>query len=381
MSLNEQTGSSRLFVRHEIAPVILLCVISAILLAATALMSRRFEDFRTGLAHRWFERGELAMKQNLPDQASSDFNNALLYDHDNNEYTFLLAQSLAAGRHDAQALPYLLTLWDDEPGNGAVNLELARLEARAGGTDKALQFFHAAIYGEWQLDQQEMRRRARFELVNFLLDRNLFKNAEAELVGLEADLPEDHSMDSQVAAFFLETGDYARALNLYRSSLREQPLASNFAGAGLAAFKLGDYSAAQRYLAQAVAGGAGSTDVRNRLRDAETIGQIDPYQTHITIRQKSERIYLLLSYAGTRLKNCLAVKPTGIASIQAQYDDWKQLQKRVSVNKLRESPDLDDEVMGFVFDSEKLAFPMCGAATEEDSALLLISQSHPNSTR
>lgn len=378
---HEENGASRLMMRHEIAPTVVLCIISAILFAATTLLSRRFEEFRVGLAHRWFTRGEVAMQQNQPAQASSDFGNALFYNHENREYTFRLAQSLSAAHYDAQALPYFSTLWESEPGNGAVNLELARLQARNDGTDKALRYFHSAIYGEWQSDQQENRRLARLELIGFLMDRGLKQNAEAELIGLEAELPEDHSMDSQVAGLFLQTGDYGRALNLYRSSLEKEPLAKNFAGAGLAAFKLGDYADAKTFLARAFAEGNTSDEVRERLDDADEIEKIDPYLAHITTQEKSQRIFQLFNHVGDRLKNCKAAGADRLALAQAKYEDWKQLQKRVSVRNLHESPDLDDEVMSFAFNAAKLTSSVCGAGAEEDSALLTIAQSHPGVAR
>ena len=83
------------------------------------------------------------------DDAISALRTALAYLPDNFEYRLKLAEALAAAGHTRQAQAYLRALWDEEPGNGTVNLELARLAASADIAD-VLRFYHGAIYGVWQ---------------------------------------------------------------------------------------------------------------------------------------------------------------------------------------------------------------------------------------
>jgi hypothetical protein len=57
-----------------------------------------------------------------------------------------------------KAYAYLINLWEREPENGLVNLELARIAAQKGDTEQALRYYHNAIYAVWPGDQEVQRR-------------------------------------------------------------------------------------------------------------------------------------------------------------------------------------------------------------------------------
>ena len=64
------------------------------------------------------------------------------------EYELLLAQALGAARRANKSYHYLLGLWGVQLGNGAVNLQLARLVARRGDRPAAVNFYRVSIFGK-----------------------------------------------------------------------------------------------------------------------------------------------------------------------------------------------------------------------------------------
>ena len=87
-----------------------------------------------------------------------------------------------------EARAYLATLAERAPQDGDVNLELARLAARDRDSDDAILHYHRAIYGLWSADPDSNRRRARLELVDYLLQQGQRMNAQAELIALAANV-------------------------------------------------------------------------------------------------------------------------------------------------------------------------------------------------
>ena len=147
----------------------------------------------------------------------------------------------------------MINLWDREPENGLVNLELARIAAQKGETEQALRYYHNAIYAIWPGDQEVERREIRLELIEFLLGINAKAQAQSELIALAANLDDDPSQHVRVGDLFLQAQDYEHALAEYRLSLKaDRHNAAALAGAGRAAFELGRYDLAQRYLQAAV---------------------------------------------------------------------------------------------------------------------------------
>lgn len=127
---------------------------------------------------------------------------------------------MAAGQL-AEARNYLLSLWEREPGNGTVNLELAHLAVRQRSEPDALRFFHGAIYGAWDEDATTRRRAARLELVHFLLDSGDNARAQAELIALAAGLRREPELQTQAGELMLRAGGYEPALTLFRQAWRK----------------------------------------------------------------------------------------------------------------------------------------------------------------
>ena len=82
-----------------------------------------------------------------------------------------LAEALIADKRDHEALAYLQVLWDQQPENGKVNLELARTYVVLKDNDQAIRHYQNAIYAVLGHGYRRKYGRAvRIELVRYLLN-------------------------------------------------------------------------------------------------------------------------------------------------------------------------------------------------------------------
>ncbi|HLX74606.1 MAG TPA: tetratricopeptide repeat protein, partial [Terriglobales bacterium] len=152
-------------------PLFLALVVFAavVFCAATIFANRFYQSTQLRLGQMWFGRGESALAAGQPEPAIQDFRNALYYSHDDPGYRLRLAEALLAANRRSEAQSYLLTLWQDEPSNSTINLQLARLSAKQGRTRAALRYYHGAIYGLWPDGAAAARRQqTRLELIHYL---------------------------------------------------------------------------------------------------------------------------------------------------------------------------------------------------------------------
>src|ERR1051326_8514262 len=177
------------FFHREPVLVVAIVVLAVVLWAITHGVTQAYGHREDHLARTWYADGQSAFRAGRLDAAISDFRNALVYSHDSTKVRLSLAQALAANGNIRQAQAYLRALWDEQPADGTINLELARLAARTGNVLDAQRYYHGAIYGVWDGDDPVVRRRtARLELVHFLLSRKAFQQAQSELIAFSVDI-------------------------------------------------------------------------------------------------------------------------------------------------------------------------------------------------
>ena len=117
---------------HDALAFLALLATSVALFGVTLFLFRSFEQHRADLAVRWAERGRIALQQGKPDAAVTALRTALSYAPDERANQLLLAQALAKAGHTEEATNYFLNLWDARPGDGFINLQLARLARQKG---------------------------------------------------------------------------------------------------------------------------------------------------------------------------------------------------------------------------------------------------------
>lgn len=405
--------------------LLLVLVISIAFGAVTVFAARFYRSRLVQFGAMWYERGEAALAAGDSRAAVQDFRNALYYSHDNPAYRLSLAEALLSAKHIREAHSYLLTLWQDEPSNSIVNLELARLAAAQGNSQAALRYYHGAIYGLWpDGDAAARRRQTRLELVHYLLGLRDATQADAELISLTSELPPTAAAHSEVGRLFQQAGDSERALQEFAEALRLDPKSpAALLGAGEAAFQLGQYEKARRYLEQALKAGTREPEAAELLATTRLIIEWDPNSQGVSPRHRALRIVQAFQQALRRLGDCAAAKNIDLAAapasasppissntpsasneaahnliaeilgrirgqtvtpeqlpivvdpaeMQQLYRQAAQVQPRMRADKLERDPQLADSVMGLVSRIETVTAQHCGAPQGPDLALLLLA--------
>jgi tetratricopeptide (TPR) repeat protein len=369
----------RQYLRQQPVMLALLAVLAVIFFTAVTGLSRAYQAQRQSLGSRWFSRGMVDLQARRFDSAVTEFRSALLYSRDNYAYQLNLAEALIGVKRTGEASSYLVNLWDRQPEDGVVNLELARIAVQRGQTEQALRYYHNAIYSAWSTDQEDNRREARLELIEFLLSTNTKAQAQAELIALEENLGDDPSQQQRVGDLFLRAQDYEHALGAYRLSLKaERDNGAALAGAGLAAFQLGRYPQAQHYLQAAVAENAGNALIADRLKTTELVLEMDPFRRQISMAQRHKIAVEAFETAGQRLQACSAAGGGALptATQTSLSGSWAKLKPRMTEGELRRDPDLVEAGMDLVFEIERETSATCGTPSGADAALLLIAKLH-----
>lgn len=365
-------------------PVLLagLTGLAIVLFLAVTGLSRLYHAQQESLGNRWFSRGVSDLESKRFDRAVIEFRAALVYSRDDYTYQLDLAEALIGTKKIPEAYAYLVNLWDREPENGLVNLELARIATQRGQTEQALRYYHDAIYAIWPSDQEEKRRDARLELVDFLLKINAKAQAQSELIALAANLGEGTSEQANLGDLFMRAQDYEHALAAYKLSLKSDRHNSRaLAGAGNAAFELANYPLTYRYLQAAVSADPGDTQSAKLLETTELVLQMDPYQRSISAAQRARIAMTDFDTAGERLKACSNLNRFAFAagSAPSPAGSWMTMKPQITEARLRRDPDLVESAMELVFNIERQTSTSCGAPEGKDEALLLIARLHEGS--
>jgi predicted Zn-dependent protease len=371
----------RVYLRQQPVMLALVAALAVIFFLAVTGLSRAYRAQREALGSRWFKRGVTDLQAQNLDSAVMEFRSALLYSRDDYAYQLNLAEALIGLKRTAEASTYLLTLWDRQPDDGLVNLELARIAVQRGQTEQAQRYYHNAIYATWPDDQEGKRRGARLELIEFLLrdDVRARAQAESELIALAENIGDDAALQQQAGDLFVRTLDYERAFAFYRLSLKSDGHNRGaFAGAGLAAFELGRYPEARKYLQSAVAADSDDAKSTDLLKTTELVLAMNPFQRQISMAERNRIMVEAFAAAGERLKSCSAQKSsTETRPGQPNLaESWAKMKPRVTAVGLQRDPYLAESAMDMVFEIERETSVNCGTPVGKDLALLLIAKLH-----
>ena len=390
MSSNDTIGVGETSVprgRREAVVLLALLLITVLALVSVGALVRRFRSWQNALARRMNERGEMALRSGQPNLAINFFRSSLSFRRDDPVVGLNLAESLIAENRLDEADSYLQNLWDRQPQDGTVNLNLARLAAHRNQSTDALRYYHNAIYGIWSAEPVQNRISARFELVGFLLQQNAVTQAESELIAMESGLPEDSKLHAKVGQLFLNIGDNRSAENEFLQALKFDPNDAVAAtGAGKASFRLGHYRTAILYLDAAMAKTSHDQQSEEMLETARLVLESDPFLRNLSAFEKQERILKSYRTAVNRLETCKKSRmnspeqsqtqntgPYG-SSLDSLTAHEHQLRTQMQPGLLLTNPELPAAAMSFVFETEEQTAFLCGEPTGADRALLLIGR-------
>lgn len=372
----------RYYFRQRPVALASLTVLAVLFFLGVTGLSKAHQAQREAIGHRWFNRGIADLDAKRYDAAVTDFRAALLYSPDEYSYQLNLSAALIGEDHTAQALAYLTSLWDREPEDGTVNLELARIAAQRGDTDDAIRYYHNAMYAVWPGDQAGKRRDARLELIELLLRVQAKPQAQGELIALAESAGADPGLQERIGELFLRAGDDEHALAAFNAVLKSQRHnAAALAGAGYAAFESARYPLAQHYLQAALTINANDTASAERLKTTQLVLHMDPFRRQLPVVERDRIVAKAFQAAGDRLKRCTppALPSIGRAGEASLSDEWARLKPHITHQGLRRNPDLVENAMDLVFRVERETSSVCGEPTGTDLALLLISRMHEGS--
>jgi tetratricopeptide (TPR) repeat protein len=193
------------------------------LFAITSILFQSFSARRVALGQQFAVSGRQALSRGDAEQAIRDLRISLSYAPDQPTNELLLAEALAQAHHPEQARAYFLGLLDQEPADGFLNLQLARLARQRKDTQAAIRYYRAAAVGNWSGDSMNERFHAQLELADYLAELGDPRSARAELLVAVADAPEDAATDAMIAERFERANDLPNALRFYKKALKLNP--------------------------------------------------------------------------------------------------------------------------------------------------------------
>jgi tetratricopeptide (TPR) repeat protein len=374
----ERLARRRLMLQDALS-LLTLFLITLTIFTLTWLLDRSFEDHRAELGRRWKARGEQALHTGHPQDAIEALRSALAYVPDRGT-EIDLATALADAGRTTEATAYFNTLWDSAPGDGIINLQLARLAARQGDEASAVLHYQVALDGTWQGNGYDRRREVRLELAGYLISRRKYNEADSQLLIAAGNAPDDPGIKVQIAALMEQANDLQGALGIYRTIAARHPApVAALAGAGRTAFALGMYRAAADFLSRALASPTfASLSESDRAADRNLFATADRIQLlypadDLPARLRAQRILTLRNTAHARLAACTAT-PAAAASLENLAARWAQIPAHLSATALERQPDLEQTIFQLVCDTETATAPACGPPAGDDALILRIAR-------
>jgi tetratricopeptide (TPR) repeat protein len=405
--------------------LVTLFAITALLAVLTNYLYQSYASHQVELANRWLERGEQAMRDNKPQAAIDALSSALAFAPSDRNTEIKLAEALASAGRLQEATVYFNALLETQQGSGLINLQLARLAARQNNVSQAIEDYQRAIYGNWEGDGYVRRRDVRVELINFLTANNLLNRARSELLVAAGNAPQDDiSVQLEIARKMEQAQDPSDALHLYKAILHRHPsLREALEGAGRTAYQMGLFGEAKRYLGRALEGPGVDQEpkavldqARDRLSEATRLLSLYP-SSRLGPNERAARILNDRKIALARLTQCTHDRPQANGSaastapaqaakssnplqslesrftrhpttpaqnattapppvdpLQALTQRWTQSPAKISLRALEDDPDLAQQQIQLIYDTEVTTQQVCGAPTGDDALLLKIAQ-------
>jgi tetratricopeptide (TPR) repeat protein len=388
----ERLAKRRLVFKDTLA-LLSVFAVTCVLAVLTWLIFRSYSQHQSDAAARWKRRGEQALQDHNAKAAVYDLRTALGYGADDPATEVELADALAQAGRLQEATSYFNTLWEKEPGNGNINLQLARLAARQGQRSVALERYQAAIYGVWEGDGAVRRRQVRLELVRYLIQQNRFGDARDELL-IAAGNDTSTPTLMEVAGLLAEAHAPSDALRFYHEVAERRPVeVQALEGTGQMAFLLAKYKMARTYLDRALKSSnaahplADQALAEKNLQIANAVVAIYPSE-ELPQRERLRRVVRAYEVAQRRYNACANGNAgqsdatlNGNAQIQnsdqmtALGNRWQSSGPRLTVAALVDDAQLEKATMQLVYDTEQVTEKVCGEPTGADAALLRIAAS------
>ncbi len=391
-----QRNLRRKLILQDSLALLTLAAITVCIAILTYFFFHSFREHRSVLEKRWYQRGEEALAAGHPKDAVEAFRSALSLSSSNPTYELPLAEALAEAGRTGEAYAYFSTLHDAEPGDGFLNLQLARLAVRRKDQQQAIDFYRSALNGAWPGQGTEQRLQIRLELAKYLLSLGKTTDAQGELLTAEGNSLDNPSALFEIASLLKQADDPSDALTAYQRVVRhirasrKQVLQALFAEAQIAV-SMGQYKrgtlALDRYSAIIRQHPAGATAeekhaaFQQQARLQRMLRLIPFYG--LQPKQHAQRVLLEAEIAHRRLENCVHQQQSQTQSQDSTSPDaaelsnlgstWKQIGP-MSLRQLAGDAAAQQGLIAWVNQTEITTARICGAPSGDDALLLQLAQ-------
>ena len=191
--------------------------------------------------------------------------------------------------------------------------------------------YHKAIYGSWAEHARDNRIQVRIELVATLGKFGRKTQAEAELLLLLAEMPEDVVFQKQIGQLLLDYGLVKESAEVFRGITQRTPQDGDaYASLGRAEFALGDFRSAQQAFRGALRRNPADVTSKKQFELAEQILALNPNLRGLNTSEKYARSRNLMEAALGSLDQCLAAETNPLPPSTTEIADAarKSLQHR-----------------------------------------------------
>lgn len=374
--------SKRQLVIHDSFAFLILLAITTVLFAVTLFLFKSFSAHRTEIAHQAGEDGRIALSQGRPHDAIGELRTALAYAPNERNYELLLAQALGQDGRLEEAINYFLNLWESQPGDGFINLQLARLERQRDERQAAINYYRASVFGSWTGDGVIRRRDVRLELANYLIDQKMFALAQTELLIAASNAPSIPALSVALGDALLRANDQTDAMKQYQKAIFEDSRnAVAYEKAGRLAYAMGGYTHAREWLERSLRESAGAVsnaaepedDATAMLKNSERLLVLDPALAP-TRTERVNRILVERSIAKKRFDACLKQAVPVPTSMETLSSRWTASSVNSTFPVLMRDDSNQDLVRSLIDGTETTTAKLCGAPQGDDALLLLLAQ-------
>jgi tetratricopeptide (TPR) repeat protein/CBS domain-containing protein len=304
----------------------LIGVLGALMALAVAagFLNYFYRSERVKRADRDYQAGNELMKKDRFAEAVEHYRNALSISHSVQHRQALGVALIEAGSLNEASL-YLEQVLREQPNSGPANFGMARIAAAQGRVDDAVLRYRRAIYGSWPDHALQNRIKVRLDLVEFLKSAKRQPQAQAELLSLASDLPDDPALQKQVGKMLIDYGLLKQAADVFRSLLAHGPPdAGEYDGLGEAMYRLGDYAAARDAFRSALKIDPTDQVASRRLETSEKVLALDPTQRGVGPRERFQRSEEILKLAMAGLAACDGSERPSVVAARAALSRRKR---------------------------------------------------------
>jgi CIC family chloride channel protein len=316
---------------------------------------------RSTRAAQSYEEGNRLMASQRYPEAIEQYRNALSISHSARD-RMTLAQALEKAGRLNEAEIYFREILRSKPDSGPANLGLAHIEAARGDVPAAVDFYHRAIYGAWP--EASARIAARFELVNALGKAGRRREAQAELLALDAGTLPNASDEKKLGRLLLAFGLPKESAGVFRKVLEKDTRdAEAYNGLGEADIAQDDFRGAQRAFQSALRWNAKDTAAAARLTMVERLLELDPTLRGLGSAERRTRSRKLMETVLGSIEECLGTQPgTPPAAVKDRTDTARKMllsRRRIAW----------DEYLDLAEQLWKARTEVCGPAAAADESL------------